>query len=415
MLIILGLAFTLVLYNKENLNHIPVIVSFVLIVIISVLIFPIGGLTVFHLVLVSRGRTTNEQVTGKFRTGVNPFDVGCVSNWLRAMCTPPPLSYIHFKRERQREREYYQTKLLISKYNLIKYNNNSSSNTASLKAATQKLANNSTNSIIYTAKPAVLDQPMLAPPPPLPVASKKQQLRPVREEGVHDENAAAAAYPPLLQAQASNQDMVCNKNRNKKSSSKSSTASDEFGGGDSNVWLLDQRKSPASKYSLLYNKKNANFKQQQQQVNNVALLQNGSYRAMDKNVGTNLEQHLARNAVMRPSSNTRLTYAVEESGETAEKRQHAAKSQAERNNFTNLEKLSAGRRPQGAKSKEPKSGGKAAAATKRVVNRNGMVHGESVAARSYGMQQQPPTHSVNGHARKLNTGGDEYDSYEITV
>jgi hypothetical protein len=62
MTIILGLSVTLVLNNKENLTHIPVICSFVLIVIVSVLIIPIGGLTVFHIVLVSRGRTTNEQV-----------------------------------------------------------------------------------------------------------------------------------------------------------------------------------------------------------------------------------------------------------------------------------------------------------------------------------------------------------------
>lgn len=62
MLSIFGLCLTLVLYNKENLTHIPIIIAILLIVIVGILIIPIGGLTGFHVVLVSRGRTTNEQV-----------------------------------------------------------------------------------------------------------------------------------------------------------------------------------------------------------------------------------------------------------------------------------------------------------------------------------------------------------------
>ncbi|KAI8125373.1 putative palmitoyltransferase ZDHHC8 [Lucilia cuprina] len=80
MLSIFSLCLFYVLKTMPNIRQTAPIVSMVLMGIVTILAIPIFGLTGFHMVLVSRGRTTNEQVTGKFKGGYNPFSRGCWHN-----------------------------------------------------------------------------------------------------------------------------------------------------------------------------------------------------------------------------------------------------------------------------------------------------------------------------------------------
>ncbi|XP_020715462.1 palmitoyltransferase ZDHHC5 isoform X4 [Ceratitis capitata] len=88
MLSIFSLCLFYILKITPNIRDTPPIVAMVLMAIVIILAIPIFGLTGFHMVLVSRGRTTNEQVTGKFKGGYNPFSRGCWHNCCYTQCGP---------------------------------------------------------------------------------------------------------------------------------------------------------------------------------------------------------------------------------------------------------------------------------------------------------------------------------------
>ncbi|XP_026109400.1 probable palmitoyltransferase ZDHHC8 isoform X3 [Carassius auratus] len=81
-----GLLF--VLHHLESLSALHTTVTLVIMCVTGLFFIPVMGLTGFHMVLVARGRTTNEQVTGKFRGGVNPFTRGFRGNVKHVLCSP---------------------------------------------------------------------------------------------------------------------------------------------------------------------------------------------------------------------------------------------------------------------------------------------------------------------------------------
>ncbi|TNM85499.1 hypothetical protein fugu_007770 [Takifugu bimaculatus] len=91
---VFGFGLLFILCHRHNFDYLHSIVTLAVMCVAGLFFIPVAGLTGFHIVLVARGRTTNEQVTGKFRGGVNPFTNGCWKNVSHVLCRSQAPRYL---------------------------------------------------------------------------------------------------------------------------------------------------------------------------------------------------------------------------------------------------------------------------------------------------------------------------------
>eukprot|EP00063_Salmo_salar_P089529 XP_014064364.1 PREDICTED: palmitoyltransferase ZDHHC5-like [Salmo salar] len=96
---VFGFGLLYILYHTQQLDRVHSAVTMAVMCVAGLFFIPVAGLTGFHMVLVARGRTTNEQVTGKFRGGVNPFTNGCWKNISHVLCSSQAPRYLGRKRK----------------------------------------------------------------------------------------------------------------------------------------------------------------------------------------------------------------------------------------------------------------------------------------------------------------------------
>uniref|UniRef100_A0A673K7B7 Palmitoyltransferase n=1 Tax=Sinocyclocheilus rhinocerous TaxID=307959 RepID=A0A673K7B7_9TELE len=91
---VFGFSLLYILHHTKQLDQVNSGVTMAVMCVAGLFFVPVAGLTGFHTVLVARGRTTNEQVTGKFRGGVNPFTHGCLKNIAHVLCSSQAPRYL---------------------------------------------------------------------------------------------------------------------------------------------------------------------------------------------------------------------------------------------------------------------------------------------------------------------------------
>lgn len=128
--IIIIIIFTSVFVSENEQKPITdIFLPLLILVIAGIAALPIFGLTIYHMTLVLRGRTTNEQVTGKFGNGHNPFNFGYLRNLCEVLFGPIPPKYVGYvtpkksKGSKFPEVNSYQNDIELSRDEQIKIEN----------------------------------------------------------------------------------------------------------------------------------------------------------------------------------------------------------------------------------------------------------------------------------------------------
>ncbi|CAH8576315.1 unnamed protein product [Heterobilharzia americana] len=118
MIVVLSITLASLLLNEQPIVFYTNIIRIVVLSLVGVSFIPVFGLTSFHVYLISRGMTTNEQVTDKFRGLLNPFTLGCLLNW-RKFCCEPQFPRRYADGNPAKSRHLVCTKLRKNKFNKL--------------------------------------------------------------------------------------------------------------------------------------------------------------------------------------------------------------------------------------------------------------------------------------------------------